>query len=188
MCLATSPSCLSDPLSAGSSPRPQRPPAGPPRQTLALIQRPLTPALIEHVHGRDLDVRVVDLSGSGWARAASHPVLSHLLDEHLLVAVGPPTGFPAGEPSCLARGYRRHVRHRLGPGRNALAARRTALMTSARRPESWSPDWIGKFACVAAGIGIAWSSSLAGPALPAGRDSAQAARRAGPVSSRRRHH
>jgi len=50
------------------------------------------------------------------ARAASKPGLYAPIDEHLLVAVSDaPTGLPAGEAVFLRGGYRRHVRHRLGP-------------------------------------------------------------------------
>jgi DNA-binding transcriptional LysR family regulator len=47
----------------------------------------LTPALIEHVHERDLDVAVVTDGPDGRGLPASLNC-THLLDEHLMVAVG----------------------------------------------------------------------------------------------------
>jgi DNA-binding transcriptional LysR family regulator len=47
----------------------------------------LTPALIEHVHGRDLDVAVLTDGPDGGGLPASLDC-THLLDEHLVLAVG----------------------------------------------------------------------------------------------------
>src|ERR1700751_888200 len=57
-----------------------------PEMTLSLTEA-LTPALIEHVHGRDLDVAVVTDDPDG-ARLPDSLKRTHLLDEHLMLAVG----------------------------------------------------------------------------------------------------
>jgi DNA-binding transcriptional LysR family regulator len=136
-----------------------------PDTTLSLIAA-TTPALIEHVHGRDLDVAVVTEGPDGRGLPASLD-RTHLLDEHLLVAVG--------------RGHRY-------AGRRAIHLREVAgdtfitgsdtdenALLRAHRLDDFRPtsqivvaDWIGKLACVAAGIGIALVPQLVSRALPTG--------------------
>jgi DNA-binding transcriptional LysR family regulator len=135
-----------------------------PDMTLSLTEA-LTPALIEHVHGRDLDVAVVT-DGPDGPGLPARLNCTHLLDEHLMVAVG--------------RGHRfarrRAVFLREVIGDTFVTGSDTdenALLRAHRldfRPPSQIvvADWIGKFACVAAGIGIALVPQLVTRALPAG--------------------
>jgi DNA-binding transcriptional LysR family regulator len=136
-----------------------------PDTTLSLIEA-TTPALIEHVHGRDMDVAVVTDGPGGHGVPASLDC-THLLDEHLLVAVGRAHRF--------AR--RRAVFLREVIGDTFITGSDTdenALLRAHRlddfRPQSQIvvADWIGKFACVAAGIGIALVPQLVSRALPEG--------------------
>lgn len=133
-----------------------------PDTTLSLIEA-TTPALIEHVGRGDVDVAVVT-DGPGLPASLDR---THLLDEHLLVAVGRSHRF--------AR--RRSVFLRDVAGDTFITGSDTdenALLRAHRlddfRPRSQIvvADWIGKFACVAAGIGIALVPQLVTPALPAG--------------------
>jgi DNA-binding transcriptional LysR family regulator len=136
-----------------------------PDMTLSLTEA-LTPALIEHVHGRDLDVAVVTESPDGHGLPDTLD-RTHLLDEHLLLAVG--------------RGHRfarrRAVFLREVSGDTFITGSDTDenALLRAHRLDDFRPtsqivvaDWIGKFACVAAGIGIALVPQLAARALPAG--------------------
>ncbi len=135
-----------------------------PDTTLSLIEA-TTPALIEHVLARDVDVAVVTEDPQGGLPGGLDR--SHLLDEHLLVAVG--------------RGHR-FARRRSVQLRDVIAdtfitgsdTDENALLRAHRladfRPASRIvvADWIGKFACVAAGLGIALVPQLITRALPAG--------------------
>ena len=135
-----------------------------PGMTLSLIEA-LTPALIEHVHGRDLDVAVVTDGPDGRGLPASLDC-THLLDEHLMLAVG--------RGHRLAR--RRAVFLREVTGEVFITGSDTdenSLLRAHRldfRPPSQVvvADWIGKLACIAAGIGIALVPQLVTRALPAG--------------------
>jgi DNA-binding transcriptional LysR family regulator len=135
-----------------------------PDMTLSLTEA-LTPALIEHVHGRDLDVAVVTDGPDGPGLPDSLDC-THLLDEHLLLAVG--------RGHRLAR--RRAVFLREVSGDTFITGSDTdenSLLRAHRldfRPPSQIvvADWIGKLACIAAGIGIALIPQLVTRALPAG--------------------
>jgi DNA-binding transcriptional LysR family regulator len=136
-----------------------------PDMTLSLTEA-LTPALIEHVHGRDLDVAVVT-DGPDEPGLPDSLDSTHLLDEHLLLAVGRDHRF--------AR--RRAVFLREVSGDTFVTGSDTdenALLRAHRlagfRPPSQIvvADWIGKLACIAAGIGIALVPQLVTRALPAG--------------------
>jgi DNA-binding transcriptional LysR family regulator len=132
--------------------------------TLSLIEA-TTPTLIEHVHGRDLDVAIVtDDPRVGLPDSLDR---TPLLDERLLVAVG--------------RGHRfarrRSVRLDDVLGDTFIIGSDTDenALLRAHRLEDFRPtsrivvaDWIGKFACVAAGLGIALVPQLITRALPAG--------------------
>jgi DNA-binding transcriptional LysR family regulator len=126
----------------------------------------LTPALIEHVHGRDLDVAVVTDGPDGRGLPASLDC-THLLDEHLLVAVGRAHRF--------ARRRAVFLREVIGDTFVTGSDTDENALLRAHRLDDFRPpsqivvaDWIGKFACVAAGIGIALVPQLAARALPAG--------------------
>ncbi len=132
--------------------------------TLSLIEA-LTPALIEHVHGRDLDVAVVTDGPDGRGLPASLDC-THLLDEHLLVAVGRGHRF--------ARRRAIHLREVIGDTFVTGSDTDENALLRAHRLDDFRPpsqivvaDWIGKFACVAAGIGIALVPQLVTWALPA---------------------
>ena len=136
-----------------------------PNMTLSLTEA-LTPALIEHVHGRDLDVAVVTDGPDGPGLPDSLDC-THLLDEHLLLAVGRDHRFSR----------RRAVFLREVSGDTFVTGSDTDenALLRAHRLESFRPpsqivvaDWIGKFACVAAGLGIALVPQLVTRALPAG--------------------
>jgi len=135
-----------------------------PDTTLSLIEA-TTPVLIEHVDRGDVDVAVVTEGPDERALPTSLD-RTHLLDEHLLVAVG--------RAHRLAR--RRSVFLREVIGDTFITGSDTdenALLRAHRldfRPPSQIvvADWIGKFACVAAGIGIALVPQLVTRALPAG--------------------
>jgi DNA-binding transcriptional LysR family regulator len=133
--------------------------------TLSLIEA-LTPALIEHVHGRDLDVAVVTDGPDGRGLPASLDC-THLLDEHLMVAVGRAHRF--------ARRRAIFLREVIGDTFVTGSDTDENALLRAHRLDDFRPpsqivvaDWIGKFACVAAGIGIALVPQLATRALPAG--------------------
>jgi DNA-binding transcriptional LysR family regulator len=126
----------------------------------------LTPALIEHVHGRDLDVAVVTDGPDGRGLPASLDC-THLLDEYLLVAVGRAHRF--------ARRRAVFLREVIGDTFVTGSDTDENALLRAHRLDDFRPpsqivvaDWIGKFACVAAGIGIALVPQLAARALPAG--------------------
>lgn len=136
-----------------------------PDTTLSLIEA-RTPALIEHIHGRELDVAVVTDGPDGRGLPASlHR--THLLDEHLLVAVGPAHRF--------ARRRAVFLREVIGDTFVIGSDTDENALLRAHRLDDFHPpsqivvaDWIGKFACVAAGIGIALVPQLVSRALPVG--------------------
>jgi len=133
-----------------------------PDTTLSLIEA-TTPALIEHVHGRDLDVAVVT-DGPGLPAGLDR---THLLDEHLLVAVGRSHRF-ARRRSILLRDVIGDT-FITGSDTDENALLRAHRLDDFRPPSQIVvADWIGKFACVAAGIGIALVPQLVTRALPAG--------------------
>jgi DNA-binding transcriptional LysR family regulator len=132
--------------------------------TLSLTEA-LTPALIEHVHGRDLDVAVVTDGPDGPGLPDSLDC-THLLDEHLMLAVG--------RGHRLAR--RRAIFLREVSGDTFVTGSDTDenALLRAHRLDGFRPpsqivvaDWIGKLACIAAGIGIALVPQLVTRALPA---------------------
>jgi DNA-binding transcriptional LysR family regulator len=136
-----------------------------PGTTLSLIEA-RTPTLIEHVHGRDLDVAVVTDGPDGPGLPGSL-ICTHLLDEHLLVAVGRGHRF--------ARRRAIHLREVIGDTFITGSDTDENALLRAHRLDDFRPssqivvaDWIGKFACVAAGIGIALVPQLVTRALPAG--------------------
>ena len=133
-----------------------------PDTTLSLIEA-TTPALIEHVERGDVDVAVVT-EGRGLPAGLAG---THLLDEHLLVAVGRAHRF--------ARRRSVHLREVAGDTFITGSDTDENALLRAHRLDDFRPasqivvaDWIGKFACVAAGIGIALVPQLVTPALPAG--------------------
>lgn len=136
-----------------------------PDTTLSLIET-RTPALIEHVQGRDLDVAVVTDGPGGRGLPASLDC-THLLDEPLLVAVGRDHRFARRRAVFL----REVIGDTFVTGSDADE---NALLRAHRLDDFRPPsqivvaDWIGKFACVAAGIGIALVPQLATRAMPAG--------------------
>jgi DNA-binding transcriptional LysR family regulator len=92
---------------------------------------------------------------------------THLLDEHLLVAVGRAHRF--------ARRRAVFLREVIGDTFVTGSDTDENALLRAHRLDDFRPtsqivvaDWIGKFACVAAGIGIALVPQLAARALPAG--------------------
>ena len=92
---------------------------------------------------------------------------THLLDEHLLVAVGRAHRFARRRAVFLREVISDTFVTGSDTDENALLR--------AHRLDDFRPtsqivvaDWIGKFACVAAGIGIALVPQLAARALPAG--------------------
>jgi DNA-binding transcriptional LysR family regulator len=136
-----------------------------PGTTLSLIEA-LTPALIEHILGRDLDVAVVT-DGPDRRRLPASLHRTHLLDEHLLVAVG--------RAHRLAR--RRAIFLREVTGDTFITGSDTdenALLRAHGLNDFRPPSqivvagWIGKLACVAAGLGIALVPQLVTRALPEG--------------------
>jgi DNA-binding transcriptional LysR family regulator len=133
--------------------------------TLSLTEA-LTPALIEHVHGRDLDVAVVTDDPDG-ARLPASLDWTHLLDDHLMLAVGPTHRF--------ARRQAVFLREVIGDTFVTGSDTDENALLRAHRLDDFRPpsqivvaDWIGKLACVAAGIGIALVPQLVTRALPAG--------------------
>ena len=136
-----------------------------PDTTLTLIEA-LTPALIEHIHERDLDVAVVTDGPDGRGLPATLNC-THLLDERLLVAVGRAHRF--------ARRRAVFLREVIGDTFVTGSDSDEDALLRAHRLDDFRPpsqivvaDWIGKFACVAAGIGIALVPQLVARALPAG--------------------
>ena len=136
-----------------------------PDATLSLIEA-RTPALIEHVHARDLDVAVVtdDPDRRGLPAGLKS---THLLDEHVLVAVG--------HSHRLARRKGVFMRDMMGETFITGSDTDENAMLRAHRlddfrppPQIVVPGWTGKFACVAAGLGIALVPQLVTRALPAG--------------------
>lgn len=136
-----------------------------PDTTVSLIEA-TTPTLLERLHAGDLDVAVVT-EGPDDSRTAGPLNVTHLLDERLVVAVG--------RGHRLAR--RRTVNLREVMGETFITGSETDenQLLRARRLDDFRPqsqvvvaDWIGKFACVAAGIGIALVPQLVTRALPAG--------------------
>jgi DNA-binding transcriptional LysR family regulator len=137
-----------------------------PDTTLSLIEA-TTPVLIEHVLGHDLDVAVVTDGPDEQHRLPAGLDRTHLFDEQLLVAVGRAHRF--------AR--RRTVQLRDVIGDTFITGSDTDenALLRAHRLDDFRPssrivvaDWIGKFACVAAGLGIALVPQLVTRALPAG--------------------
>src|SRR5690242_5465558 len=133
--------------------------------TLSLIEA-LTPALVEHVRGRDLDVAVVT-DGPGGAGLPASLDCTHLLGDRLLLAVGRAHRF--------ARRRAVFLREVIGDTFVTGSDTDENALLRAHRLDDFRPpsqivvaDWIGKFACVAAGIGIALVPQLAARALPAG--------------------
>jgi DNA-binding transcriptional LysR family regulator len=136
-----------------------------PDTTLSLIEA-TTPALIEHVNARDVDVAVVTDDPDGRALPASLD-RTHLFDEHLLVAVGRAHRF--------ARRRAVSLREVIGDTFITGSDNDENALLRAHRLDDFRPssqivvaDWIGKLACVAAGIGIALVPQLVTRALPAG--------------------
>ena len=136
-----------------------------PHATMSLIEA-RTPALIEQVHARDLDVAVVT-DGPDGRRLPASLDSTRLFDEHLLVAVG--------HAHRLAR--RQAVFLREVSAETFITGSDTdenALLRAHRLDDFRPPSqivvagWIGKFACVAAGLGIALVPELVTRALPAG--------------------
>lgn len=136
-----------------------------PDTTLSLIEA-TTPTLIDQVRSGDLDVAVAtdDPAGGGLPAGLAS---THLVDEHLLVAVA--------RTHRLAR--RRAVFLREVLGETFITGSDTdenALLRAHRlgdfRPSSMIvvADWIGKFACVAAGIGVALVPELVARSMPVG--------------------
>lgn len=161
-----------------------------PDTTVSLIEA-RTPALIEHVHGGDLDVAVVTDSPDGRGLPASLG-RTHLLDEHLLVAVGRGHRF--------ARRRAVFLREVIGDTFITGSDTDENALLRAHRLDGFRPpaqivvaDWIGKFACVAAGIGIALVPQLVTRALPTGvtalrlRDEHAPYRRVVAITDARRH-
>jgi DNA-binding transcriptional LysR family regulator len=133
-----------------------------PDTTLSLIEA-TTPALIEHVQRGEVDVALVT-DGPGLP-ADLHR--THVLDEHLLVAVGRTHRF--------ARRRSIYLREVVGDTFVTGSDTDENALLRAHRLDDFRPrsqivvaDWIGKFACVAAGIGIALVPQLVSSALPAG--------------------
>lgn len=132
--------------------------------TLSLTEA-LTPALIEHVHERNLDVAVVT-DGPGGRGLPASLNCTHLLDDHLLLAVG--------RAHRLARRRAVFLREVIGDTFVTGSDTDENALLRAHRLDDFRPpsqvvvaDWIGKLACVAAGIGIALVPQLVTPALPA---------------------
>ena len=136
-----------------------------PDTTLSLIEA-TTPALIEHVDRRDVDVAVVTDDPDERALPAGLD-RTHLLDESLRVAVGRAHRF--------ARRRAVFLREVIGDTFITGSDTDENALLRAHRLDDFRPlsrivvaDWIGKFACVAAGIGIALVPELVTRALPAG--------------------
>lgn len=136
-----------------------------PDTTVSLIEA-TTPALLERIHAGDLDVAVVT-EGPDDPRALVRPHSTHLLDEHLVVAVG--------RGHRLARRRTVHLREVMGETFITGSESDENQLLRAHRLTDFRPrsqvvvaDWIGKFACVAAGIGIALVPQLVTRALPTG--------------------
>jgi DNA-binding transcriptional LysR family regulator len=136
-----------------------------PDMTLSLTEA-LTPALIEHVHGRDLDVAVVTDDPDG-ARLPASLDWTHLLDDHLMLAVGPTHRFARRQAVFLREVIGDTFVTGSDTDENALL-RAHRLDDFRPRSQIVVADWIGKLACVAAGIGIALVPQLVTRALPAG--------------------
>jgi DNA-binding transcriptional LysR family regulator len=136
-----------------------------PDTTLSLIEA-TTPALIEHVDRGEVDVAVVT-DGPDRGGLPTSLDCTQLLDEHLLVAVGRAHRF--------ARRRAIYLREVVGETFITGSDTDENALLRAHRLDDFRPrsqivvaDWIGKFACVAAGIGIALVPQLVIPALPAG--------------------
>jgi len=136
-----------------------------PDTTLALIEA-TTPALIERIQARDLDVAIVTDDPDGH-RLPGSLNRTHLMDDHLVIAV-PRTHRLARRRSVLLREV---INDTFITGsdtdENALLR---ARQLGDFRPSSQIvvADWIGKFACVGAGLGIALVPELVTRSMPTG--------------------
>lgn len=136
-----------------------------PDTTMSVIEA-TTPTLIEHVDRGDVDVAVVTEGPDGQGLPAGLD-RTHLLDEHLLVAVGRTHRFARRRAVFLREVIRDTFITGTDTDENALL--RAHHLVDFRPPSQIVvADWIGKFACVAAGIGIALVPQLVTRALPAG--------------------
>jgi DNA-binding transcriptional LysR family regulator len=136
-----------------------------PATTVSLIEA-TTPALLERIHAGDLDVAVVT-EGPNNTPAAGRLPSTHLLDDRIVVAVG--------HGHRLARRRTVHLRELMAETFITGSETDENQLLRAHRLPDFRPrsqvvvaDWIGKFACVAAGIGIALVPQLVTRSLPAG--------------------
>jgi DNA-binding transcriptional LysR family regulator len=136
-----------------------------PDTTVSLIEA-TTPALLEGIHAGDLDVAIVT-EGPDDPRTTNPLNVTHLLDEQLVVAVG--------RGHRLARRRTIHLHEVMEETFITGSVSDENYLLRAHRLDDFQPrsqvvvaDWIGKFACVAAGIGIALVPQLVTRALPAG--------------------
>jgi DNA-binding transcriptional LysR family regulator len=136
-----------------------------PDTTVSLIEA-TTPALLERIQAGDLDVAVVT-EGPDDAPASGRLRSTHLLDDRLVVAVG--------RGHRLARRRTVHLRELTAETFITGSETDENQLLRAHRLTDFRPrspvvvaDWIGKFACVAAGIGIALVPQLVTRARPAG--------------------
>jgi DNA-binding transcriptional LysR family regulator len=136
-----------------------------PDTTVSLIEA-TTPALLERMYAGDLDVAIVT-EGPDDSRTAGPLHVTHLLDEHLVVAVG--------RGHRLARRRTVHLHEVMGETFITGSDTDENQLLRAHRLDDFRPrsqlvvaDWVGKFACVAAGIGIALVPQLVTRAVPAG--------------------
>jgi len=136
-----------------------------PDTTFSLLEA-RTPALIEHVHARDLDVAVVTDGPGGHGLPASLDC-THLFDEQLLVAVG--------HAHRLARRRAVYLSEIIGETFITGSDSDENVLLRAHSLHGFQPPsqiivagWIGKLACIAAGLGIALVPQLITRVLPAG--------------------
>ena len=156
-----------------------------PDTTLSLIEA-RTPALIEHVHGRDLDVAVVTdgPDGAGCQPAWTVRTCSTNISWWRSDAA---TGSPAGEPSICAKLPATRSSPAADADENALLrAHRLGRLPATVPDRGRRLDREVRLRC--GGHRHRAGPPVGHPGAARGRNGAQAARQAGPVSSRRRHH
>ncbi|MGW6281034.1 LysR family transcriptional regulator [Kribbella sp. NPDC055071] len=136
-----------------------------PDVTLSLFEA-TTPALLERIHGREVDVAVVT-EGPDRPFPVDEFTSAHLLDERILVAVG--RGHRLARRRSIHLGDVRDETFLTGSDADENALLRAHRLTDFE-PGSRIvvADWIGKFACIAAGLGIALVPELVTRSAPAG--------------------
>jgi DNA-binding transcriptional LysR family regulator len=124
-----------------------------------------TPEVLRRLTERDADVAIVTETADSPLPADELDVV-HLADERLALAV--PAGDPlAGRPSVRLADVPAD-RFLTGAADEARSLRTWDVAEFRPLPHTVVPGWLGKLACVAAGVGVAVVPQLVAGALPAG--------------------